>query len=362
MFFSTKTKGYFIELSDYGCLLARTSTATAPFVVEAWESLPANDEGALAEALKRLQPKKSPSGYMHASVGFYPAKRIVRRAPVDMKRVKDPAYFGEVVSTQFRVEPDKYAIAVLQANDGSDYDVNKATQKEALFCGLPSEDIAAFQERLLAAGIYPERIELGSVAAMGGLVDYLTFKKSRTPTLVLEIGGDTTYTYIVSPAGVEAARPIQQGLESMIPVVQKELNLKDEESAKKLFYSNTFDFAGMGPLLIKKLLKELQSSIGFYEVQTGQSIGQVLCTMIPPKLTWLDATIANALGVPALELDLAAWLQSRQITISDQAAATSLGPRWFGLLGLMTNYNLTTTTTAPAPAPTTNAVPAEKKA
>ena len=37
------------------------------------------------------------------------------------------------------------------------------------------------------------------------------------------------------------------------------LGLKDEESARKLFYSNTFDFTGMGSVLTKKLIKELQS-------------------------------------------------------------------------------------------------------
>jgi len=228
--------------------------------------------------------------------------------------------------------------------------VAKTTQKEVLFCGLPADDIVAIQDSLLGNGIYPERLELASPSMLGGLVDYLVFKKSKTPTLVLEIGNEATHTYIVSPAGVEAARPIPQGLEAMIPVVQKELNLKDEESAKKLFYSNAFDFTGMGPVLIKKLLKELQSSIGFYEVQTGQSIGQVLCTVIPPKLAWLDATLANALGVPSLRLDLAAWLESRQITLSDHVSASGVDPRWFGLFSLMVQYNTTS-----------HAVAAEKK-
>ena len=42
----------------------------------------------------------------------------------------------------------------------------------------------------------------------------------------------------------------------------------------------------------------------------------------------------------------------RQITLSDEVTAAKLGPRWFGLLGLMTTYNQPTTT---------NAAPAEKK-
>eukprot|EP01035_Chromulina_nebulosa_P038843 gene38842-52466_t len=139
-----------------------------------------------------------------------------------------------------------------------------------------------------------------TVAMLGGVVDCLAFTKSKVPTLVLEIGADSTHSFIVSPTGVDASRPIPQGLDAMVPIVQKELGLKDEESARKLFYSNTFDFTGMGPLLIKRLLKELQSSIGFYEVQTGQSVGQVLCTQLSPKLAWLDAAIAGSLGAKRL--------------------------------------------------------------
>ena len=129
--------------------------------------------------------------------------------------------------------------------------------------------------------------------------------------------------------------------------------MKDEESAKKLFYSNTFDFTGMGPLLVKKLLKELQSSIGFYEVQTGQSVGQVICTMLPAKLAWLDGAIASALGVSSTKLDLVAWLQSRQVTIPEGVAPDGVDLRWLGLLSLMANQ---------APAQSPHAVVAEKKA
>jgi hypothetical protein len=121
--------------------------------------------------------------------------------------------------------------------------------------------------------------------------------------------------------------------------VQKELGLKDEESARKLFFSNTFDFTGMGPVLIKKLVKELQSSIGFYEVQTGQSIGQVVCTLLPPKLGWLEAAIASQLGVGVLKSDLGEWLQSRQITLADTLVAQGQDARRLGLFGLMAQYS-----------------------
>ena len=353
MFFSTKIKGYFVEQSDHTLRLARTSAPVAPMVVEVLRQCSTTDAEAIAEAMHDIQPKPGPSGYMNACCAVYPGKRLVRRATLEAKRAREATYFSDLLTAQFRIEPDKYTIQVINALDGSDYDLKKATQKEVLFCGLPSDDIVIAQDALLAAGIYPDQLELGSVSSLGGLVDYFAFTRSKTPTLVLEIGTDITHSFIVSSGGVEASRPIPQGLDAMVPIVQKELGLKDEESARKLFYSNTFDFTGMGPVLVRKLLKELQSSIGFYEVQTGQSVGQVICTMLPAKLAWLDDAIASALGVSSPKLDLVPWLESRHVTIPDGVASGALDIRWLGLLSLMANQ---------PPAPPPDAVVAEKKA
>lgn len=124
----------------------------------------------------------------------------------------------------------------------------------------------------------------------------------------------------------------------MVPVVQKELGLKDEESAKKLFFSNTFDFSGMGASLCKRLLKELQSSMGFYEVQTGQSIGQLVCTVLPSKLEWLEAVIASQIGVGVLQPNYGPWLASRQVVFADTVPVTQLDARKFAFLGLLLKF------------------------
>lgn len=349
MLFSQKNKGYFVELNDHAILFARTSAPTAPFAIEDLRECPPNDAAALTAAIGQLQPKRNPTGYLHATVGIYPARRVVRRHTLELKRVKEAGYLAEVCSQQFRIEEDKYSLAILNATDGTEFDLAKGGVKDVMFCGLPIEDASAAQTSLLEGGIYPERLELGSVATLGGVVDCLAQTKAKTPVLVLEIGADATHSFIVTANGVEASRPIPQGLDAMVPIVQKELGLKDEESAKKLFYSNTFDFTGMGPLLIKRLLKELQSSIGFYEVQTGQSVGQVLSTQLSPKLQWLDTAIANALGIGGLKLDPLPWLQARQITVPDALTKQVQDARWFGLLALMAQHDAV------------HAVPAEEK-
>jgi hypothetical protein len=339
MFLAQKPKGFFVELNDHAVLLARTSSPVAPFVVEEMKECAPHDVAELQAAISQLQPKKNPSGYMHATVGAYPANRLVRRHTIEPKRVHENGYIAEICSQQFRIEQDKYLIALLNASDGKDFESGKAAQKDVMFCGLPTDDATALQTSLLDSGIYPERLELGSVATLGGVVDWLAHSRSKTSTLVLEMGAEATHSFIVTASGVEASRPISQGLDTMVPIVQKELGLKDEESARKLFYSNTFDFTGMGPLLIKKLLKELQSSIGFYEVQTGQSVGQVLTTQLSPKLQWLEGAIAQALGISSLKLDALPWLQSRQITLPEAYAKNAQDIRWFGILATMAQYD-----------------------
>lgn len=336
MLFASKSQGLFIDLSEDGLLLARTQTDVGSLLVHEVAEAPVGDAAAITELLSRFLPKKG-SNYLQAVCGVYPSRRLVRRATLEPKRVGEPGYLNEVVSTQFRVDPEQYTLALINAADGLEFDAAKGT-KDVLFCGLPAEDVIEVQDKLLADKIYPERVELGTVATLGGLADYLRGEEGGgAATLMLELGMDVTHSFIVTPDGVEASRPIPQGLSAMVPVVQKELGLRDEESARKLFFSNTFDFTGMGPALIKKLLKELQSSIGFYEVQTGQSIGRVICTRLPPKLAWLESSIATQLAVTPLRLDLPRWLAARQIKLGDGVAANALTPRWFSLFCLMAN-------------------------
>lgn len=340
MLASKKTKGFFAEVSRHSNLLARTSTRSAPLVVEELKFCSTDKVNAVGDALAEMQPKRSGGqNFVRATCGVYSANRLVRHLALEPRRYKDPAYINEVITTQLRIEPEKYTLAVVNANDGTDFDFGTSNKKEAVFAGLLSDEIVELQNKLLEQGLYPERLELGTLATLGGLVDYHVFKDIKTPTLVLEIDTDGTQSHILSSSGVEASRPITQGLEAMIPVVQKEIGLKDEDAARRLFYSNAFDFTGMGPSLIKKLIKELQSSIGFYEVQTGQSIGQVVCTLLPPKLGWLEGVIAQQLGVTPLGVEYKPWLESRGITFAEGVATDGLDTRWVGLFSLMLNHN-----------------------
>jgi len=331
-------KVLFVEVSEYSVLAARVSSLEPPLVIEAIKEIPAGTVDELGAVVSELMD--IPSGhYAHTVVSVYPLNRFVRRSAMENPaKAKDVAFLSEYIRSQFQVDTAKNMVAVMNAENGQSATAETGYSKELIFCGAPLEEVRERQQFMTSAGMYPHRLELGSVATIAGMGSYLEAEGIKSPTLLLEITQENSQVFILRGNQLDLARPIPQGLNHMFPIVQQELGLKDEESAKKLFYSNTFDFTEMGPTLLKKTLKELQSSTGFYEVQTGQTIGQIHLSMLPKNLSWMGGLLAHTLGIETLTPEYPAWLRSLGIEAAPGVELAALDGRWLGLFGLMVKY------------------------
>ena len=313
----------------------------APFTIESLQECPYEENAdKIRDFVAGLNEEKS--RYIHGHCGIYPKSRFIRRTTLDSpNKAKEPNYFIDLLNDQFRIDPSRYLTTIVNAFDGSDFDLEKGVQnqKEFVLCGAQTEEVHQQQKMIVDYGVYPVRLELGTLSNLGGLINYSNFKSVTMPTLVLEITSLNSNVFVITHEKVDVTRPIPFGLNGMFPVIQKELDLKDEESAKKLFYSDTFDFTEMGPALLNKMLKELQSSTGFYEVQTGQTIGQIFLPLLPKNLHWILQTLSRSLGVEVLHLDYPGWLQSLDISVSEDVQLESLDSRWLSLFSLMGNYS-----------------------
>ncbi len=335
--FGSKSKGLFFDLTGDVALVARTSGMTAPFVIEELHEIPIGDTASVAETIRTLAGVRG-NGYATACCGIYPNGRIVSRIPIEARRLRDESYLPQHVSDTLKIDAAAHVLVPISMSGGAELASLAAVPKEILICGAPSAEIIALQNQLLEYGLFPERLEVGTIATIGGLMSQLRFTDNKVPLLLLEIGTDSTSVFVLTRDGVDIARSVSFGISSMIPLVQKELALKDEESARKLFFSNSFDFTGMGPQLTKRLLRELQASIGFYEVQTGQSINQLACTLLPPKVGWLQRTLADVLGMKVHTVDNAAWLKSMAIEPAPGVQVNDLPPVWTSLMCLLGDY------------------------
>lgn len=337
---STKTKGLFVDFSEYAMLLARTTHYKHPIHIEELAERPlTEDPEETAEFVREFAQLKGGS-FIQSKCAVYPSQRFIRRFTLDpAQKAKNPNYFMDTLNSQFRVDPQKNGVTILNAATGAEFDLEKGTDKELMFVGAPVEELKQAQQQLLQRAVYPASLEIGTVSTLGGLMHYSKTKGLNAPTLVLEITADSSNVFIFRDDMLDVSRPISFGLNSMYPIIQQELGLKDESSAKKIFYSNTFDFTEMGPKLLRKMLKELQASTGFYEVQTGQTIGQIFLSLLPKNLQWVGQVLARSLGVDVVELDFPAWVKAQGITMADEVDVASLENRWIGLFGLMGDYN-----------------------
>lgn len=339
----SKAKGLYVDVSEFSILAARTSGFKTPMVIEEVLEVPLKGSKDTDEIRSQIEDLVDFGGaeYYVARCGIYPESRFVRYFEADsVNKAKDTKYLTEVLKEQFGVDTTKNAIQILDARNGADFNFESTLSKKLIFCGGLNEEFQTLQDQLLSYGIYPDKLCLSPLATIGGICDYARFNNLQSPLLCLEIASTSANIYIQSKGQLEVTRPVSFGLDSIYPLLQRELGLKDETSARKLFYSNTFDFAEMGSKLMRRMVKELQASTGFYEVQTGQTIDKIMFSLMPKNLSWIALTISESLGLEIIRPDVGSWLESLNIKIADEVDVSSLSGRWMGLFSLMGEFHL----------------------
>lgn len=336
---SKKTKGLFVEVNGFTYQIAAVSGLTTPFTVDALYEFPRQEPGKLKDFLESSAPGGR-GRFLNAHCGIVPESRFFRLHTVEsMARAKDPAYFSNLLEQQFRLNAKSSLLAAVNAQSGSAFAADKslASQKDLLLCGADKREFSAFQENLVECGIYPQSLQLSTLSSIAGLKNYLQMKEQEEPVLLIEMTQNAANLFILSKNKVDLCRPVNFGFNGVLPVIQQELGLKDEDSARNLFFSNTFDFRDVGPKLLKRVLKELNSSTGFYEVQTGQTISNMYMTSIPDNLGWIPEVIASEMDINLLDINWQEWSSNAGISFGDDCSAASFGSAKFGLFSLFLN-------------------------
>ena len=337
----SKAKGLFIDISEFSLLGIRTSGYKFPIKIEQIEDFPitgdfrSDDVRAFLEKLIDFRGNK----YHVARCGIYPKSRFVYYYETEsLAKVKNQDFLYKVLQSEYDIDLNKNSVSILNANDGSDFNSANNASKELIFCGGPLKAFQEAQDQVLSYGIYPDRLELSSITTLGGICNYLRLNKFESSAICVELTSDSIYASIINQGNIAMTRPMSFGLDSIFPVLQQELGLRDEMSARKLFYTNTFDVAEMGKKLLMPILKELQAISGYYEVQTGLTVDHVFVSVLPRKLDWVTQTISDSLGLEVIQPDFKAWLESLHIKAASGVDLSNLESRWLGVFSLMGDF------------------------
>jgi hypothetical protein len=336
---SKKAKGLFVEVNGFSYHVAAVSGLVPPFTVDSVMEFPRHEPGQLKELLEESSSGRR-NRFYNSHCGIVPESRFFRLHTIEsMTRAKDPGYFNQILEQQFRINPNSSRMVALTANNGAAFNPEKsmASQKELILCGADSREFSAFQENLVECGVYPQSLQISTLSSLAGLKHYLQIKEIDQPVLLVEMTQNSANLFILTKDKVDLCRPVNFGFNGVLPVIQKELGLKDEDSARDLFFSNTFDFREIGPKLLRRVLKELNASTGFYEVQTGQTIPHMYMTSLPENLAWIPEVVAAEMDINLLEIDWEGWASNIGVTFGDDCSPSSFDASKFGLFSLFVN-------------------------
>lgn len=335
---SSSKKDFVLDYRSNRIRIARIDARHSPTKLDAVLELANDDDAEVADSIRRFAGAKA-NGYLSGSCATYPEGRFFKKVKIDCPKGKEAETLIEALRTEVNVDPNVVSAATLFADTGAEAEPSKLNKKEAILCGAPKEQLTALQDSLLERGIFPNSLEIGSIGIIGALKDISGWGDSSGPILYLEIEEDFSTLMIIGSNGVEMSRAIDSGSNEIAEAVKNELSLKDIESAEKLLASQDFDFGPMATQILRRLLRELQSSIGFYEVQTGQSISKILCQSGKGSAKWLLGSLSELLNLESLSFDLDAWLTERGVELAGEEVKNTVDVSWLGLLAMAVDLN-----------------------
>lgn len=302
---SGKTVAYRLAMGDFGLALAKGNFSTVPAKIEKIKVIEPDAPDVASQVREFVGADKGK--HVKVAASFAPASRFLKKAPVESpSKAKSPTFLADLMQSACKINPDECEVAALLPN-GDHYDSDAAAPKELVFVGAQTRDVAQFQQMLVDWGLYPVSIEISTLSLLAATAKIADSEGRKSPTLVLEIGEDASSIYILNNGNLDFSRQVPFGFKAMLPQIKSELGLADELVAKKILWANTFDFTEMAPILLRRLVKEIQASVGFYEVQTGYATGQILIPDLPARFNWITTHLARSLSLDSMQANLEHW-------------------------------------------------------
>ncbi len=336
---SSSKKDYIVEYRPASIRMARVSSFAAPITIEAIEEVPIEEDAdAVADAVRKFSGAKA-NGYLNGSCIVYPERRVVRQVSIEAPKGKETEFIFNLLHEEIENAPPELSAHCLSPETGKEIDPSDFNRKEVLVCGVPDPDVSELQQRMLDHAIYPKRLELGTVGTIGALQSALAWKNSNVPALFLELEDRTANAVIIGSKGIEMSRKIDAGSQDIAEALKEELNLKDMEASFRLLSSKDFDFSSISRKILRKLLRELQSSIGYYEVQTGQSVSWVHSSSRRVAMDWLEESVGSFLNLEPFQLEVPQWLESSGIEFASDELRDMTDLSWMGLFSALCTFN-----------------------
>lgn len=335
MFNRQARPGALINLADNFIHLARLVRLDAkPLEIDSLAEIEPSNEDAFSTWLSTHFKEFVGSGYIPAYCGFHPAQRVLFRENVNAKRFSEPNYLGPFFNEQAKVSSIKeWQVAVVQPSEGIP-PVPDGVIRPALLLGIPWTVVREQQQNLLAFGLRPRRLELGTLPMLGSLCRYLAISGMNHAIAVCEVEYSQTRLYVVAKDGVHTLPSLPHGLLSILETAMKEVGAPDVATVRKQLEEPPEAMRVHDRRVVRALSRHLKPAVDHFELRTGQRIDSFYCTQLPARLEWLAEALAGAVELELLSPDIEGWLANANIKIDP--GSVTLNPSWLSTFSLVT--------------------------
>lgn len=298
-------------------LVAAANGLTAPVEIDEIRRIPVAGSETAADELREMAGLRR-GNYAFADVGIQPEGTFVRPFSLDAPgRARQPGFVEKTLKEEFSIEPESTLTAVVHPVSGNLYDPTATPSKLLLFAGADEEAIRQRQIEFGRMGVFSTRLQITPLASLGCLVRRIQELADESPELAVQFGEDLTHAWVLTKEGVQSYRQIRRGFADMYPVVQRELGLRDTESARRMLAARTFDLENIGSLLVNDIVSEFLTMIGFYEVQYGQTIDRMSPIGTHPGFSWVPRAVGMGLGMDVVNWDVRRTFSQMGVGLSD---------------------------------------------
>lgn len=302
----TKQEGYYIVGFPNSVLIAESDRSDIPASIQNLsDHLNLDSSKSPYAPVLELARARSKKGFIIGVAGVsHPAFTLHGNTIPSPQKAKDPQYIQSVIKGEMKVTDEAFFYHGLGGGSGDPHDPLKDPEREYVIAGIPNSKLAMIQDEVVLNGLVPKRLECITLALIPLVRKALKeVGGDKRLVVMLEFFSDSSRATMMTPDGEYEFRMIHGGDRTMCQAIKEENNLKDEDAARKLLYSETFDLSDMGPTLIRPILRELSSISGYYEVTKGQSIGYLYVPTLPPSQNWIVELLAQSMGVDILRID-----------------------------------------------------------
>lgn len=339
--------GVLLNLTDHFVQLARLSGLDErPLLVDRFTELPVGDEEAVTRWLRETFPDHT-SGYLPGYCSFHPHERLLLRETINPRRLTEQGYLSGLVAEHAKLSSTKeWHIAALNPSEGMPL-TPESTARAGLLLGVPWTAVRENQNLLRKWGIRPRRLEVGTLALLGGLARHLSLTAYPHALVACEITHTQTKIYLLGKDGVHTPPSLPHGLLSIEEAAMKELGAPDVATARRHLEEPTDELRAHGRRLVRMLSRHLRPAVDYFEMQTGQRIGALFCTHLPGRLGWIEHALSVAVDLDLFSPDFPAWLPAVGLQTGDAPVPSH---SWLQPLSLVGQLIPGPTTPAPATA------------